>query len=572
MRDADFVRAFSLLEADVRDAEPEMAFADELYESLRAEVGRREPLPRHMVLAIAALLVVLLVSIGAVIGALLLRPDPAVELVRRSQALHANPPAFSVVTTSGPIEWELPPWYTACADPAFEEEWRQLRWRYEYDGSGSFQQACVYGGPPPMYVGGLEVATPDGHGIWDAAEWRLLEPGFLNRPPGAPLASLLWLTWLDADGSVVRCPDWELGGTDTIAGRPARAVICGSDRYWIEPDSGFLLRREREDEVVAEVLELTLGSVVRPITLFPEEFSTRLEMGEPAADVSLPIVDGGSWSSSSALGRRLAILIHWSCEEAVPCVTVAEFAAAVSARSDNLAGVVIRLDPDQTLTDAEREAASAAGVYILEDDQSGWPRWEYPHLGGLVLIDPEGRMVAAPETLTSATLTAALDAFVTGEAIPDPPPWDGYFAPGQRMPALTGERLGGGTYDSRDAVGRRLFVLVPPPFAPGEPSACPDGGLAEDSIRSVMELAGEDAVAIIAWGGPFGGPPLYGWDQLLVDLGLSDGELAVVAPDDSAYRSWGSLRGNDPACGPATPILVVADASGALVAIGNLDE
>ncbi|HEX6129649.1 MAG TPA: hypothetical protein VF071_11570 [Candidatus Limnocylindria bacterium] len=574
MRDSDFTRLLGLLEAEVRDVEPETAFADELFVRLQEEVARSPRLSRQMVLLIAALLLVVLIGVTIAIGAFLLRTDPATELVRRSQAVHSSPPPFSVVTTSGPIEWEVPGWYTACSDPAAEEEWRSLRWRYEYDGAGSFQQACIYGGPPPGYVGGLEVVTQEGHGVWNAAFWELLPGGFLNRPPGAPLATLLWLNWLDPQGATISCEEWQLGDAAEIAGRDAQAVSCGNERFWIDRDSGMLLRRDRGDEVVAEVLELKVG--VPPddaITLYPAGFSTQLVIGQAPAQVQLNELDGSTWSSSALAGLKTAVLVQWACPEPEPCITLGEFSSAVAAHHGELGGVAISLDQATTFSASDIEAARAAGIPVLVDDSSGWPRWEYPILSGLMLFDADGRLAELLEARTVASMAAALEAFVAGTPLPELPPWDGYFTVGQPAPALTGERLGGGVFDSSAAPGIPVAILVTPRYVPGAvDAACPSAVAAQEAVATLAsvapELAGSAIIGVIAWGNGFSGEPFDGWDGLLDELGVSTDNLAVVAPDEQAFSSWYPFVMREDCSSETRSTLAVVDRAGLVHSIG----
>jgi hypothetical protein len=432
----------------------------------------------------------------------------------------------------------------------------------------------MYGGSTPAYVGGLEVQTPEGHGVWGVPEWELVPGGFMNRPAGAPLATLLWLNWFGKDGQRSTCSDWELGSTEVIAGRSARAVTCGTEAYWIDEDSGLLLRRERDGQTLAEVVSLEIGPPAEDIVLYGSDFSTQLEVGRTAAPVTLPDRNGGQWSSGSLLGRRTAVLVRWGCGDAEACVTIADFSRAVA--THGVSGVVIRFEPSSEPSVEDAAAADDAGVPIVADDQSGWPRWEYPILAGLLLFDADGTLVAVVEARTSETMVAALQAFTGGRPIPPAPVWDGYFAIGEPLPALTGTLLGGGAFDSGALAERPLVVLSPGRFVPGTESGCPVEP-SEAAVRALNEsrrsVSPDVTFAVLAWGSGFGGSPFDGWEAFLADLAVTPSELPVVAPDEPAYGSWGRLTGAR-YCGTG-PILVAVDRAGLVRFIGEpppLDE
>lgn len=478
----------------------------------------------------ATVLIAAALLAGAIAASLALanRPDPALELVRRSQAAHESPPAFSMLTTTGEPPAGMPPWYTACSDPS-SEEWFSIHWEYHYDGVGSFRQSCLYGGPPPQYVGGLEIETPDGHGVWGQPEWERLPPGFLNRPAGVPLATPLWLNWYGEDGELATCDAWELGEIDTIAGRSAREVSCGGARYWIDDATALILRRELPGQRPVEILELTAGSPPDSalFTLYEEGFSQLLEVGQVAPEVELIQVDGTPWSSESLRGRRSAVLVGSTCGFAA-CVPLEEFVDVVKAYGDELSAAVIKLSGAEPYSDSAEAYAMGAGVPVLVDDNTGWPRWEYPLLDGLMLFEPDGRVAALVDSRTGQSMTAAIQAFVTGEPIPPAPPGDGDFVVGEPSPGLTGELLGGGEFGLDRLLGRPSVVIVPP-------HGFSDSGCESDDLTLLSDLhaalGGEASVMVIAWWPPFGdGAALDGWDARLGEVGMTSSDVLVVAP------------------------------------------
>lgn len=169
-----------------------------------------------------------------------------------------------------------------------------------------------------------------------------------------------------------------------------------------------------------------------------------------------------------------------------------------------------------------------AGIPVLADDNTGWPRWEYPLLDGLVLFEPDGRVAALVDARTGESMTAAIDAFVAGEPIPSAPPGDGDFVVGEPAPALTGELLGGGEFGPETLHGRPAVVIVPP-------HGLSDAGCDSEDLTLISDLhaalGDEASVVAIAWWPPSGnGNALDGWNARLGEAGLTSGDVLVVAP------------------------------------------
>jgi hypothetical protein len=566
MRERELSELLAGLDAEVLRAEPDPAFTDDLFARLQAEALRSRGWPRTMILLVAALLVAALAGAIAV-GTGLLR-DEAVDLVRRSQAVYQDPPPFTMVTTSGDPNDSFAAWYSACEDPSNPAAWRSVNWRYDYDGAGAFRQACLYGGPPPQYVGGFEVQTPEGHGVWDAASWSLLPLGFLNRPAGAPLVTPLWLNWLNPDGRLIECGSWQMGQIDEIAGRPAHVVSCGADRYWIDEASNLLVKREVNGVVTSEVIQLEIGTA--PATslfeLHEAGFSTQFTVGEVPIEVTLPHVDAGEWHSASLQGRPAALYVQSDCHERQACLSLPDFVEVVSARSDSLNAAVVSYGHEEAFAEADVAAAADAGIPVVVDDQTGWPRWEYPGFG-VALFEADGRFVAVVETRTRESLTAAIDALLNGAAIPAPPPGDGVFFEGEPAPPLVGSLIGGAAFDLEVLLGRPLVILVPPWLDPDTLSPECDPGLVEDGLRTLTEAraaVGDSAGFVaVAWGSPMGDTPQFaGWEELLEQIGSSPGDLTVVGPDPTKQTPWSWLHGPMDYCGGSTAAMAILDADG----------
>jgi YD repeat-containing protein len=527
--------------------------------------GRAQMMRLAWVMLLAALLAAAL-AVAALVAS---RGPDAGELVRLSQEIHRDPPAFSMTTTFGPLGAMEPQggqaldvvegWYTACGNLASAEDAPWIRWRYFYDGQGRFRQECQTptmtsdtGAATYGYVGGFEVRDAETRGVWDAASWQLRPP---NRAVGVPAATILWLNWVNVgtyrhptEGQLVECPTWELGQIETVAGRPARVVSCGADRYWIDEASHLLVKRGAGDEVLIEALELQVGTAPpdAQFDMYPTDFTPRLTVGRAAVDVTLPLIGGGSWDSASLMGRPAAVLIQTDCHAPAVCLSLDDFVAVVTARSDRLNAAAISASHAQAYPAEAVRAAMAAGIPVAVDDQTGWPRWESPGLG-TVLFEADGRVAAVVDARSPESLTAAVDALIATSPIPIPPPGDGVLMAGQPAPGIRAQQMGGETFDLSEMRGRPVILLSPPAGW----SASPD----PDTARLVAELARArdsvgDAAAyvVLAWRyasferrpGPFDG-----WGEVLDDARAEagpsiDGLLLIDPPDP--MRDWFQSR------------------------------
>ncbi len=557
-----------------------------------AIAGRRSNSRTTLLLVAAALLLVALLGVAAAAGSLLLRSwqtEPTLvdsvitpemsagEVVAASMDVHRDPPPFTLVTGLGPADEYRADWYGACGNLDDPSDRRNVYWRYLYDGTG-FRQECRYGGivgqPGPLggqYVGGFEVLTPDGHGTYDLSAWKTVAGPFLGRPADAPAATPLWLNWVnvgaayDANaGQSVSCDAWILGPIEDIAERPARVVSCGAAHYWVDMESGFLVKRERAGEVLSEALELSVGTKpdASQFAMLGTDFTTSVEPGKQPAAITLPTYGGGTWSSDSLRGRPTAVLIQTSCV-GTGCLPFDDFVAAVAARADRLQAAVIAPGGHPGFSAPQIAAAEATGIPLLRDDGSGWPRWNHPL--GVALFDADGtvRAVVDPRTVTS--LTAVLDAFLAGQPVPVPPPWDGVFTVGDPVSVLYGQQVRDGratdeAFDLAKLAGQPVIVTIGLPVQREENWSEPANAKAAASVAAARRELGAE-VAFVVLGGPEAtAETLETWTRLLAAEGLTDADVSVVVSEDSWGR-WASLL-LGPAESIGQPAMLVVGPSG----------
>jgi hypothetical protein len=562
-----------------------------------AIAGRRSSSRSIVLLAAAALLLVALLGIALAAGSLMLRtwrtqptlmgpvitPDmSADEVVTASMDVHRLPPPFTLITTLGPADEYRADWYGACGNLDDPVERRTLRWHYLFDGKG-FRQECRYGGTSgsegsrgPQYVGGFEVLTPDGHGIYDFSTWKTVAGPFLGRPDGTPLATPLWLNWVnvgaDGDanaGQAVSCDAWSLGPIEGVAERRTRVVSCGADRYWIDMDSGLVVKRERDGQVLSEALELSVGTVpdASQFEMLGADFTTDVEPGKRPAVITLPTTDGGTWSSEALLGRPATAFFAGNCGGA--CLRVDDFTAAVAARADLLHAVVIAPAGFGGFSAPQVAAAEAAGIRLVRDDQSGWPRWDSQ--SGVVLFDADGTVRAVVDPRTPASLAAVLDAFLDGQPIPVPPPWDGVFIVGEPVTVLYGQlvrdgRLSAGTFDLASLAGRPVVVTIGLlPQREGSWSNDPENAVAIAAMAAARRELGDRAVFVLLGGAEPTTEAIATWTRLLAGADLSDTDVTVVFSEDSWSR-WARLTFG-PSGSIGQPAMIVVGPSGDVAAI-----
>jgi hypothetical protein len=323
--------------------------------------------------------------------------------------------------------------------------------------------------------------------------------------------------------------------------------------------------------VMAEVTRLEVG-IVQAADLFElpaAGFSIQFSVGEAPIGITLPHIDGGEWQSASLQGQRAALLVQSDCHEPVPCLSLRDFVDIVSARSDRLNAAAVSYGHAESYPDEEVAAAKEAGVPVLVDHQTGWPRWEYPTVGVVLLFEADGRYVGLVETRTRESLTAALDAFLAGAGIPSAPPGDGMFVEGQPAPPLAGSLIGGEDFDLGAFLGSPAVIIVPPWLNPRDGASESASGPVGDALRlltAARAAVGDSAgFAVIAWWSPMGDQPQFaGWDALLAEAGLTSDEVSVISPEPGHEPEtlWWWLRGRVGYEGGTTTVMVVLDADG----------
>lgn len=436
-------------------------------------LSRREPaLARVGLLAALAALVAILAAVASQSG-----PDPA-ELVRRSRAAHDAPPAFTMTTTAYDLPGDGSHFHACASDHADEEVAASMRLRYAYDGFARFRQACRYELPDGSgVVEAWIVVTPEGEGNWTGLEWHD-DAGYGYRA-AAPLATVEWLNWADIGpfvpplAAAPACA-WHLEGQEVVAGRTAWIVSCAGHAFWIDAESFLVLKRAHEGTVVSEVLEIDLGEppaaelfAVAP----PSGARRRLQVGQVAADWTLPRLGGGRVSWSDQPGDPTVVLLRGYCGRA--CMTLATFVRTLEPSLRGLNALVyaapvsgMRADDPETLVarlgfvGSEIEEADAAGIPIVIDDGDvGGPAW-HVEAAGVALFDAAGRLVAQREPLTATSLGAIVDALLTGRPVPGTPAGESLFEPGEPAPPLEAELLEGPRFDLAGNAGSRVAVLL----------------------------------------------------------------------------------------------------------------
>lgn len=519
-------------------------------------------------LALVVLLVLAMLVALAVVGSR--QPEPN-ELVRLSQAVHRNPPAF--VMTIRP-QGEI-----GCATGPYDPMSR-IEWRYRYDGAGTIRRECLVDGVVHDYL----IENTLSGGGWSGTSWTT--GSNVGGDTGVPIATVNWLNWVGVgelvpgvhrpDGQPVDCPAWALGPVEPVAGRAARIVSCGPDRYWIDEASLLLVRIEFEARRL-EASELQVGQAQDPALFeIPERPRRRtlLQRGEVPPTWILPRVGGGSFDLASLRGRPAAVLIgRQPCIG--PCLALGDFAAVVGQRSDRLNAAAIT-GPRLVFPGAELAQAAAAGLPVAEDNGEETIGWEIEQdAGSVVLFDADDRVVDFIDARSRASLAAAVDSLLAGTPLPLPPVGDGVFVPGNPAPALTAELLNGGTIDFATLRGRPVVVLSP---AWESAAGIPTKAAAEAQVTEIVRaqrLVGEVATfVVIAWGEAYTGPPPPVWhgifDRVRARVGATVDDLVVIhgqdygssGPGSFGIDSWDALQliGGDPY--RWDPAIVILDRDG----------
>jgi peroxiredoxin len=504
MRDDRLLQAFATLDLPV---EPDAAFADRLFGDLvatldlgagtRAPRSFRERLARALgigaarrplatvrlsyVAIVVWLLLALVVGLLVVVGALLLRPDPA-ELVRRSQAAYEDPPAFTMV----------------LRDPEGQTA------RFLSDGTGTYRLEA-----PGESAGSYYLYDGERSGHYEASldTWG----AGLADDRGGPI----WLfnfefTWSNTDYSgpvpvrrILPCEGASYLGESLIAGRPTDHVVCADIdmEYWLDRETAIILRIEAGPttpnwdisgpgiQPVVEAVSFTVGPVdpalmawSGPAGAYPEDqppASTQLVVGEPPPAWSGQTIDGAAFSTDSLEGPAAILSFAPWCP---PCHDMYRDLTELAPSVEGLQAVIVGSDAVGTVAGFADLWPTDLPV-VADPDQGFITAWGMTAVPTLVLLDPGGRVAGVVQgRITREDLDRVLRAAVAGEPMPDVPPApDPSPSPspspggppmvpvcgetevtcwpvGAALPDWRGPLLGGGTFESASLAGRPAIV------------------------------------------------------------------------------------------------------------------
>jgi len=576
MDDKQLFDTFRVLDAS---AEPDLAFADTLFETLAGDLGfraddrRRRAIvpmrPRASALRlayVAAILGLLLAAAlaAALLAGALLHERTAAEIVAASQAMQLEPPAYDM-TVSGNGGSMVLRVRTNGHDA----------WRWDWISS------------PELAAGTFEVHDGTQVGRFDAADntWTV-SPDDRSSLDGTVLT---WaLPHVPTQGTSQPnwfiCPSWTRLPDDAVAGRPAYHVACDKREFWVDQATfalvgveapsgealgGFTGRATAFDSS-PDFSSGTFAMAAPPgaVAVDPNNppVSTVLVIGQPAPRISGATLDGTTFDTST-LSRPAAVYV-WGpwCD---PCAgshlldlqsvaerhasTVSTMTVAVASELGTVTGYV---------------ESNGIRLPVINDGNAGTisTAWKIQSIPALVMLDRNGVVVGirsyalGPDDLERAY--AALEAGLpvpTPEPTPtrsfEPPPT---YAPGatetvsglaldQPAPAWSGPLLGGGTLDASSLAGKPTVIW----FGLGC-ADCPTTDL--QTFDTAHRALGESAnLVVIASGEPTPGwtaalfrrlgltvPLVFDWDghierafEMTV-LGTvvfdSDGRLATATP------------------------------------------
>lgn len=428
-------RLAALFEGYERPVEPDPAFLERLHGELRRHAGfERRPIgwrlraaadtlaprlapPLRVAWTLALIAALAAAALGAaLVGArLFLSPSPD-DLVRASQAVSADPPAFE-------LEAELAAMCPAFARPIGDAGGEGCRVRVSFDGHARLRidrpagdayalrdgrrhgwYASAEFGPDTWWVDDLpdELARIEG-------EYPLLGvgPGWIDDVPIAAGGQIPWPA----------CPaGWTLGEPDRIADRWADEVRCGPASWWIDRDSRLVLRRSVGALVTGEVtwLDLDPDFPTDRFAFDPPAGATVVggdrpsrpgpAIGERLPDLQLPLLDGGRFDPGRLVGRP-AVIYLWA-PWCAPCTgtTATTILDAAAAHGDAVQFVTIGLDARDSLADSR----STVGLLPIAVDagSDAFARWDLDAIPTVIVLDADARVVAVR---TGAVDRAGLD-------------------------------------------------------------------------------------------------------------------------------------------------------------------
>ncbi len=573
-----------------RWVEPDPAFADSLYAALAAEagfgaapVGGRRLLPaalgRMFGLAWMLVVVALLMALAAalVVGGRARSPDAIVE---RSQAAFLAPAPFAMTSR--------------FADGSEAT--------YRFDGT-TFRFDVTRGFLGELPEGYYVLRTADREAIYDpkSNEWSTsqnpLRFALLQLQPSW-LAQVSWTP--GQEPPLVGCDAWELGEEAQVAGRTADEVRCGSDQYWIDRDSGLLVRVIGGGDPMVpdvEVVSLDTDPTFEP-GLFAFEPPPGALTGEeppplrPRSGVLVPgqrpptwtgrLLDGGAFSTDDLIGRPAAIFIWCSCYWGAE---VQHFVAQARSRAGEIDLVLVGSDREGMVRGLVDWLAVDTPV-VTDDTGDLLHTWAIDDLAALVLLRADGTVADLhPPRFDDAKLGAVLDALADGETIPEPDPapepltdaegrlpTSTVLEVGQAAPELRGPLLGGGELSTLELLARPTVVAF---FEPPDPVTGPQTDMPPPDrlLEEVERHGGEVNLLLVAHGEPSpgaanaylreqsaGAPLIFDWDgSLLRRWGLGFLPTLVLLDADGRVASYyGPQSLADP--GPLIDALVNGEA------------
>jgi peroxiredoxin len=593
--DERFLEGFRTFDVAI---EPDLAFAERLFDQLSAELGiggvtdtppigigdriRRSlrfgwgPVPAAAMrvawlVASLALLLVLLGTSVFVANRLWSRPSP-LDIVRSSQATVKDPPAFVLTYRIGSND-EL---------------------KFSYDGAGTWRSDEVDGS----------------YSLWDGSRQGYFNASMKTWGVGEgskdPPFMLLINMWAWASTAVpgsegvltpVDCADALWVAEAAVAGRSADQVRCPSwdTDYWIDRESRLVLRFIAGPTTpgwIGDVGEVTIrGMEASSLDLSPpvasdfswtgppgaydEEHppaSTVLAVGEPVPTLTATTIDGDSLALP-VIGRPTAVLFTGTSYGGRSGRTYDGFVAAAAAHA-GVTGAIV----------TNAMAGTAAGFRLLHPtalplvgdwDSAVWQAWGVNTYPTLVLVDASGdavtltndeisgkdleRMLAALETGSAPPAYVAVTPAPTASFVPVPEDAVTEIAIGDLVPEWGGLLMDGSRFDSTTLRGRP-FVLTN--FAQSECETCAVDYQLE-AFKAMSSALGERAAFVLVGNGEaepgttarqmerlgIDVPVVMDWDGTVADalrwvvMGTivvdADGRLAAVfptLPDDAAMR------------------------------------
>ncbi len=557
MSDERLSTSFRVLDGPIQ---PDAAFAEHLFEALAADLGFRRVTWREAIVRrfanaspafrlayLAAMLGLLLATAiaAALVGAELLRPRTAAEIVAASQAAQFDPPAYDM---------------TVHADDG-----RITRVRV--DGHSGWRLDAIRG--PEVPLGTYVVHDGRLMGTYDpsANEWTVAADDHTTIVDAARLSWEL----MPRPSSTVRAPEWFTCSSwlllvdDLVAGRPAYHVACGDAEFWVDRESSLLVGvLRRAGQGLTGVSGKATALAVRPS--FPSDTfalnapagavtvnqdsrlaSTVLAIGGSAPRLTGTTLDGMTVDTSTQAGPLVVYFWAPSCR---PCSgsRLTELQTVAARHAPGVTTMAIATW-DQLGTVTGYVTANAVRLPVVNDSGALARLWGISAIPTLVMLDRSGAVAALRlGPVPAAELEQMYAALAAGAPVPTavataepawaPPtyvPWTiSGLAIGGAAPSWSGPRLGGGTLDSSTLLGNPTVIW----FGLGC-ADCPTTDL--EAFEAAHRQTGTAANFVVV----AGGEPTPGWTAALFQrLGITvplvfdwDGRIA------SAFKmnTWGTI-------------------------------